>query len=206
MPRVSATSAPIRQGTSSLPTPELARAGGNASCRVVMIVSVVLAGRYCWSESAARDAADRDGVQDDAAVLRGTGRYVEVRRLGRRRCRRAGVGFQGADLYAAGQNDPAGLDRGATHDRGGLVKARWLVYDAHREPVIGVVGDEVAGRLPEIVDRAEVSIVLAGHDQHPVDRGALVPRFDGRAVADVRDRLAIVDRDRNRGAVALHPA
>src|SRR5215472_9287386 len=40
MPRVSATSAPIRQGTTSLAAVELARVGGNASCRVAMIVSV----------------------------------------------------------------------------------------------------------------------------------------------------------------------
>src|ERR1700745_1036540 len=117
MPRVSATSAPIRQGTTSLAAVESAPAGGNASCRVVMIVSVVLAGRYGWSESAARGAADHGGVQDDVAVLRGTRRHVEVRRLGRRRRRRVDVGFQGADLRAVGQHDPAGLARGATPDR-----------------------------------------------------------------------------------------
>src|ERR1700751_4943294 len=100
MPRVSATSAPIRQGTTSLAAPEAACSGGNASCRVVIVVSVGLARSYCWSESAARGAADRDGVQGGVAVLGGTRRHVEIRRLGRRWRRRVGVGFYGADLHA----------------------------------------------------------------------------------------------------------
>ena len=96
------------------------------------------------------------------------------------------------------------LTGGTAHDRGGLVQARRLVHHGHREPVVGAMGEDVAGRLAEVVDRAEVSVVLAGHDQHPADRGALVPRLDDRAVADVRDRLAVVDRDRDRRAAALH--
>src|SRR5215470_11543029 len=47
MPRASATSAPIRQGTTSMAVVELARAGGNASCRVVMIVSALLPEGNC---------------------------------------------------------------------------------------------------------------------------------------------------------------
>src|SRR5215471_1303060 len=113
MPRVSATSAPIRQGSTSLPTPETARSGGRGADRsgwVVIVVSVVLAGKYCWSESAAGGAADQGGVQDDVAVPRGARRHVEVRGPGRRRRRRIGVRFQGTDLRVVGQHDPAGLD------------------------------------------------------------------------------------------------
>ena len=68
------------------------------------------------------------------------------------------------------------------------------------------MGDDVADRPLEVVGRAEPGPVLAGHGQPPADRGALEPRLDDRAVADIRDRLAAVDRDRDRRAAAVHLA
>src|SRR5919197_4807621 len=106
MPRVSATSAPIRQGTTSLTAPEEARVGGSgadAPGYAVMIVSV--GAESYWSESAAGEAVDRGRVQDEIAGPSGTRRHIKHRRLDRRRCRRAGVLFQGADLRAVGQHD-----------------------------------------------------------------------------------------------------
>src|SRR5215467_6403958 len=102
MPRVSATSAPIRQGTTSLTAPEEVRVGGaDAPGYAVMIVSVGAEG-CCWSESAAGEAVDRGGVQGEVPGPRGTRRHVEHGRLDRRRCPRVGVRFKGADLRAVG--------------------------------------------------------------------------------------------------------
>src|ERR1700748_1207095 len=126
MPRASATSAPLRLGTISID----AVAGAGFRGRgvgwgggAVMIVSVV-SESMGWSESAAGDAADRDGLQDDVTDPRGHRGHVELRR-------RHGVlarfaYFHRADLRAVAQHDPAGLDRLALHDRGGLVQPRRL--------------------------------------------------------------------------------
>src|SRR6266480_4438314 len=123
MPRASATSAPIRLGTISLAAVEVVRSLGTGQGAVggaVMIVSVG-AESMGWSESAAGDAADRDGMQDDVTDPRGHRRHVELRRGYRFRARWAD--FHGAELRAVAQHDPAGLDRLALHDRGGLVQA-----------------------------------------------------------------------------------
>src|SRR5256885_5067360 len=110
MPRASATSAPIRLGTISM---DVSDAAGLAGLRgsgmgwvggAVMIVSVG-SESMGWSESAAGDAADRDGVQDDVTDPRGHRRHVQLWRRhgvpGRFAC------FQGADLRAVAQHDPA---------------------------------------------------------------------------------------------------
>src|SRR6201992_3818006 len=109
MPRASATSAPIRLGTISSDAVEAAGLrgsgigwGGGAG----MIVSVG-SESMGWSESAAGDAADRDGVQDDVTDPRGHRRHVELRR--RHGVLARFVSFQGADLRAVAQHDPAGL-------------------------------------------------------------------------------------------------
>src|SRR5205085_6430099 len=126
MPRASATSAPIRAGTTSMDVTEAAGLAGLRGSGMgwvggaVMIVSVG-AESMSWSESAAGDAADRDGVQDDVTDPRGHRRHVELRR--RHRVLARWVDFHGADLRAVAQHDPAGLDRLALHDRGGLVQA-----------------------------------------------------------------------------------
>src|SRR6266702_5486199 len=116
MPRASATSAPIRLGTTSMDVVEtagLAGLRGNGMGWVggaVMIVSVG-AERMGWSESAAGDAVVWDSVQHEVAESRGHRSRVELGCRHRGRRVRVGVGLQGADLRAVVQHDPAGLDR-----------------------------------------------------------------------------------------------
>src|ERR1700760_2793988 len=99
MPRASATSAPIRLGTTSMDVTEAAGLAGLRGSGMgwvgpaVMIVSVG-AERWGWSESAAGDAIDRDGVQQEAAEPRGHRGQVELGRRHRGRRVRVGVGLQ----------------------------------------------------------------------------------------------------------------
>src|SRR6185436_11314626 len=76
----------------------------------------------------------------------------------------------------------------------------------HREAVVGAVGLDVPGHLAGVVGRGEVGLVLAGENQLVALHLAPHPPLDGRAVADVRDRLVAVDRYRDRPAAAADPA
>src|SRR6478609_4936746 len=111
MPRASATSAPIRLGTISIDAVEAAGFRGSGMGWVGGAVMIVSVGSESvgWSESAAGDAADRDGVQDDVADPRGHRGHVQL--WPRHGAPGHFVRFHGADLCAVAQHDPAGFDR-----------------------------------------------------------------------------------------------
>src|SRR6476661_6414241 len=107
MPRASATSAPIRLGTISIDVVEAAGFRGSGMGWVGGAVMIVSVGSESmgWSESAAGDAADRDGVQDDVTDPRGHRRHVELRR--RHGVLARFIRFHRTDLRAIAHHDPA---------------------------------------------------------------------------------------------------
>src|ERR1700733_1234255 len=196
MPRVSATSPPIRAGTTSLPMPEEMCSGTGAvsGCAVISVSQSCrkpAAEARGGSESAAGGAADQDGGEGHPVVLGGASGHVQWRSRGYLWIRGVGVDFCRAHLVAVRQDDPAELHLLAVHHRGGLVQAcpsfaqrgrRERVQRGRRERVLMTGGLDVARRLGAAVVERDVRTVLTGQIHLPGLHGAVEPMSDMVAV------------------------